>query len=142
MEAFSCEAISALIACPSTLLTLAESDGHLIGFAQVALRATHEMIDSKHAAELQRLYIQERFTGRGVGPRLLGAVERRAARGGASLLWATVWAGNERALGFYPRQDYQFIGSPMFVFQSEAQENRLFAKMLNGDGPDNTRQES
>ncbi|MGB3122219.1 MAG: GNAT family N-acetyltransferase, partial [Pseudomonas sp.] len=82
------------------------------------------------ASELQRLYIQERFTGLGIGQQLLQAAEHHAARQGASLLWATVWVGNERALGFYPRRGYAALGEPTYTFQGETHGNRLFGKAL------------
>jgi len=130
LQAFSPQAISALIAQPGTAIIVAEINGHLVGFAQVAMNAGHALISTPKAAELQRLYIQERFTGLGLGYRLLQAAEQRAGLGGASLLWATVWVGNERALGFYPRRGYELLGEPTYTFQNETHENRLFGKML------------
>lgn len=130
LQAFAPAAISRLMAQPGTVLVVAECNGHLVGFAQVKLRAEHAMIPAPDIAELQRLYIQERFTGLGIGYRLLQAAEQQAAQGGASSLWATVWAGNERALGFYPRRGYALLGSPTYSFQGETHENRLFGKAL------------
>ena len=88
------------------------------------------MISAPDVAELQRLYLQERFTGLGIGYRLLTAAEERAAQGGASLLWATVWVGNERTLGVYPKRGYVLLGSPTYSFQGETHQNRLFGKAL------------
>lgn len=130
LQAFAPHAIAALIAQPGTSLLVAETNGHLIGFAQIKLNASHSMIDTADAAELQRLYLQERFTGCGLGYQLLQAAEQNAARNGAALLWATVWVGNERALGFYPRRGYALLGSPTYSFQGETHGNRLFGKAL------------
>jgi len=130
LEAFSPATIANLMAQPDTSIIVAEVNHHLIGFAQVAMHAAHELISTPDAAELQRLYVQERFTGRGIGHRLLQEAERYARLGGASLLWATVWIGNDRALGFYPRQGYVQMGSPSYSFQDETHENRLFGKVL------------
>ncbi|NWB20284.1 GNAT family N-acetyltransferase [Pseudomonas sp. D4002] len=130
LQAFSPQTISALIAQPGTAIIVAEANGHLVGFAQVAMDTGHALISTPKAAELQRLYIQERFTGLGLGYRLLQAAEQRAGQGGASLLWATVWVGNERALGFYPRRGYELLGAPTYTFQNESHENRLFGKRL------------
>ncbi|MEE4308007.1 GNAT family N-acetyltransferase [Pseudomonas viridiflava] len=135
LEAFSRKSIAGIIAQPEAFIIVAESRGHLVGFAQVALRTAHEMIDEVQAAELQRLYVQERFTGLGVGKRLLKAAEQQAALGGALLLWATVWVGNDRALDFYPQMGYGLEGAPIYVFQGEAHENRLYAKRLDGFRP-------
>nr|WP_314528099.1 GNAT family N-acetyltransferase [uncultured Pseudomonas sp.] len=130
LEAFAPQVMARLIADPGISLLVAESNQHLVGFAQVRLNACHPMIEAPDVAELQRLYIQERFTGLGIGYQLLQAAEQRAALGGASLLWATVWDGNERALGFYPRRGYGLLGSPVYTFQGESHGNRLFGKAL------------
>lgn len=130
LDAFWPDAISEIISRPDALIVVAEVNHHLVGFAQVALRADHELIGDSSAAELQRLYVQERFTGRGVGYKLLQSAEEYARSGGASLLWATVWIGNERALGFYPRQGYEYLGRTFYTFQKETHENRLFGKNL------------
>lgn len=134
LQAFAPATISRLMTEPGSALVVAETNGHLVGFAQIKLRAGHAMLPSSNVAELQRLYIQERFTGRGIGYQLLQAGEQHAAMAGASLLWATVWVGNERALGFYPRRGYELLGSPTYTFQGETHENRLFGKTLSAGG--------
>ncbi|MBC2381491.1 GNAT family N-acetyltransferase [Pseudomonas sp. WS 5106] len=135
LEAFAPSTIARLMAEPGTSLIVAESHNHLVGFAQVKLNASHAMIEVANVAELQRLYIQERFTGLGIGYQLLQAAERCAARAGACMLWATVWVGNERALGFYPRRGYEALGSPTYTFQGETHGNRLFGKTLSVTAP-------
>lgn len=130
LHAFAPESIAQLIDQSGTALIVAEVNSHLVGFAQITLNARHSMIKAGDVAELQRLYLQERFTGRGIGQQLLDAAERHAAAAGASLLWATVWVENDRALGFYPRRGYAQLGSPTYTFQGETHENRLFGKSL------------
>ncbi|SFA90379.1 GNAT family N-acetyltransferase [Pseudomonas sp. NFPP24] len=135
LEAFAPQVMARLIADPGILLMVAESNHHLLGFAQVRLNARHPLIDAVDVAELQRLYIQERFTGLGIGYQLLQAAERGAVTGGASMLWATVWERNERALGFYPRRGYGLLGNPVHTFQGESHGNRLFGKALDVTAP-------
>ncbi|QHF05730.1 GNAT family N-acetyltransferase [Pseudomonas asturiensis] len=135
LDSFSPANLSELLAKSDTFIIVAEIDDHLVGFAQVAMNTGHNLIAHPNSSELQRLYVQERFTGRGVGYRLLEEAEKYAHLGGASLLWATVWAGNSRALSFYPRQGYEHLGSPAYTFQNETHENRLFGKAL-GQGTD------
>lgn len=130
LDSFSPDSLSKVIARPDTFIALAETDGHLVGFAQVAMNTSHERIANPRAGELQRLYLQERFTGQGIGPRLLEVAEQHARLGGASFLWATVWARNARALAFYPRQGYEHFGSQAYTLQNETHENQLFGKCL------------
>ncbi|KPB77437.1 GNAT family N-acetyltransferase [Pseudomonas cannabina] len=131
LDAFAPQAFASLLAEPANvMIRVAEVQRHLIGFAQVALRTDHSIVRDPDAAELQRLYVQERFTGRGAGGQLLEAAEQWAARKQASLLWATVWSDNQRALRFYPRKGYEVKGFPHYEFQGEIHGNSLFAKVL------------
>jgi GNAT superfamily N-acetyltransferase len=127
---FSPVAVSGLLSAPGTRFIVAERDGHMIGFAQLALGSIHELVPTRPAAELNRLYVQERFAGSGVGTALLREAEALAAAQGAVTLWLTGWAGNHRALAFYARRGYEDLGAASYVFESEQYETRVFAKAL------------
>jgi GNAT superfamily N-acetyltransferase len=127
---FSTEAIAAELAAAGSEFMVAERSGHLVGFAQLLHGPVHELVKAAPACKLQRLYVQERFTGAGLGTRLLRASEARAAARGAAVLWLTAWIGNARALAFYPRQGYFDAGSTPYIIEGVAYENRLFAKKL------------
>ena len=132
LQTYSQAAFEKAIAAPATKLVVAEHDAHLIGFAQVTLDASHALAPAGHRAELLRLYVQEPFTGRGVGTRLLARAEAVAADSGASVLWLTPWIHNARAIAFYGRRGYADHGVTWFRFEGESHENRLFAKSLQG----------
>ena len=132
VQTYSQAAFEAAIADPATQLVVAEHDAHLIGFAQVTLDASHELAPAGRQAELLRLYVQEPFTGVGVGTQLLARAEAAAAKAGASVLWLTPWVHNARALAFYGRRGYDDHGLTWFRFEGESHENRVFAKPLAG----------
>ena len=127
---FAIERIAAAIADAERVFLLAQRQGHLIGFAQLTRRASHELVAATDAAELDKLYVQERFTGTGVGGALLAEAEDHAARWGCTALWLTAWIHNTRALAFYRRRGYEERGSTLHVFEAESHENRLFVKAL------------
>ncbi len=122
--------ISALIASPAQSFILVERAAYLIAFAQITHGARHELVAAENVVELNRLYVQERFAGQGVGKALLNHVEALAAASGASKMWLTAWAKNLRALAFYAAQGYVDVGMTMYRFEHEAHENRLFVKPL------------
>jgi GNAT superfamily N-acetyltransferase len=126
--------VSALLETHSGRFIVAERTGHMIAFAQVTLGAMHGLVGGRPAAELNRLYVLERFSGTGVGTALLDRAESRAAESGASVLWLTAWEGNRRALRFYARRGYADVGSTPYVFEGERYENRVFVKPLDGRG--------
>jgi len=133
LGAFSTDACAAWLADPRMQVQVAEYDGHLVGFSQLTLGATHELAPPGTQAELFRLYVQEPFTGRGVGTALLRAAERLAGDAGATILWLTPWVHNRRALAFYARRGYRDHGLTWFRFEGESHENRVLAKRLGAD---------
>lgn len=133
----SLEAVDALLAMPATRVLVAEHAertgaraGVMVGFAQLTLDAPHPLVGDERAVELQRLYVLERFTGRGIGAALLRGAEELAASSGAVTLWLTAWEGNRRARAFYARHGYEDVGATLYTFEGEEFENRLFAKRL------------
>ena len=119
-----------LLQTPDLFILVAEQQGHLVGFAQVTLGTTHTLVDHPAPAELDRLYVQEPFTGHGLGRALLHAAEHEAARRGAGLLWLTPWVHNHRARHFYAREGYADVGLTWFEFEGERHENRLLTRPL------------
>ncbi len=132
---YSQDAFNAALADPRSRWCVAERSGHLIGFAQVTLGATHGLAPAGQQAELLRLYVQEPFTGMQVGTLLLTCAERLASEGGASVLWLTPWVHNHRAIAFYIRRGYEDFGLTQFVFEGESHENRVHAKRLRDVNP-------
>jgi GNAT superfamily N-acetyltransferase len=126
---------AALLADPAVTLLAAECDGHLVGFSQVRNGAGHALVPESAASELGRLYVQERFTGRGVGRDLLRHAEKAAAARGADTLWLTAWEGNARALQFYPRCGYENLGMTVYSFEGEDFPNHLFGKRVRHVAP-------
>ncbi len=104
--AFSTEAFAALLARPGTTITVAVLADALVGFAQTTLGTAQALAPAGAPAELDRLYVQEPYTGCGLGSRLLRSQEAFAAAHGAAVLWLSPWVGNHRALRFYARHGY------------------------------------
>ncbi len=130
LQSFSPRTIEALIAEPAVTFVLAESSEHLIGFAQWTTGTRHARVNSVNPAELKRLYVQERFAGRGVGTLMLQASERAARSQGVDALWLQAWVHNDRALRFYAKHAYVDLGSTEFRMGDEVHENRVLAKQL------------
>ncbi len=134
LESFAPETISANIERSDSIFLLAEVDEHLVGFTQICLQTGHPLVSDQHAAELKRLYVQERFVGHGIGWQLLRSAEREASARGASTIWVTVWERNTRALQFYPRQGYEETGLAVHRLQAESHPNVFFCKSVSLSG--------
>ena len=130
LSAYSEAAFAEAIASPSARLCIAERADHVIGFSHLTLDVSHALAPIGQQAELLRLYVQERFTGKHVGSQLLAEAECFAAEFGVSVLWLTPWVHNLRARTFYERRGYEDYGLTSFVFEGESHENRVYAKRL------------
>jgi GNAT superfamily N-acetyltransferase len=130
LSAYAPEVYQRLLRAPATFILVAERQGHLLGLAQVTLGTRHPLVQAAAPAELDRLYVQQPFTGRGLGRLLLQAAERGAAARGAGTLWLTPWVHNHRARHFYAREGYADLGRTWFEFEGERHENRVLARPL------------
>lgn len=130
LETFTPQRFGAWLGDPTSQLIVAEQGRHLVGFAHAVQGATHEHVHSDHPCELLRLYVQEPFTGQGIGKQLIVQAEATARNQGATTLWLTLWSGNARALGFYRACGYADLGQTWYQMDGEAIENRVVAKAL------------
>lgn len=130
LAAFSTDRMLGHLQEPDTAFVVAERRDHLVGFAQLTLGQPQERVTAQRPCELFRLYMQEPFTGRGLGTRLLQAAEALAAARGATAIWLRTWVHNRRALAFYAARGFTDVGAAWYRFEGEAHENRVLVKPL------------
>lgn len=108
---------------PAHLLLVAEADNHLVGYADLAFASPCATAPDLRT-ELATLYIQEHFTGRGIGGRFLEACASEARRRcGDPGFWLSVYHLNARAIAFYRKHGFEAHGSFFFEFGGERHEN-------------------
>jgi diamine N-acetyltransferase len=135
---FDLPVIEALLATPRRQLLLAEACGHLRGFVQLMpgplpQGARADGAAASVACEVERLYVQPRWQGRGVGRALMQQAGRQVLAAGRPWLWLTAWVGNTHALAWYARQGWQDVGATPYTFEGETFENRVLVKRLHPD---------
>jgi diamine N-acetyltransferase len=123
------EAIQAAeIADRDRVTILAEADGQLVGFGQLRWGQPPDCVRANRAAEIQRLYVDRPWHGRGVAQALMEALMDAAAEGGAQSVWLGVWEKNPRALAFYLKSGFVEVGEHTFVVGHDAQRDLLLAR--------------
>jgi len=127
LAGYSPEAFAPRLADRDVSFVLAETRGHLIGFAELH-HGSACPADPSARDELVRLYVQQPFQRQGIGAQLMRHAEQRARTAGAEALWLSAWCGNERALAFYPAMGYKDVGHAEHVIEGRAYPNRLFLK--------------
>lgn len=95
----------------SVLLVVGAPGGGLAGFAVTGAGST--------LAYLQRVAVDPRFQGTGIGRSLVRASARWAQRAGATSIMLNTQVGNEPALRLYASEGYDTLDEPLEVLISE-----------------------
>ncbi|KAI5867092.1 acyl-CoA N-acyltransferase [Durotheca rogersii] len=106
--------------------------GAVLGFVQLVRGETDPSLsgDASSHAEMRRLYVDTAAHGRGIGSKLIAAVESRAKADGFQLLWLTVWEDNKSAQRLYQRLGYRKAGETEFATGECIQTDYVLTKDL------------
>jgi ribosomal protein S18 acetylase RimI-like enzyme len=102
-----------LLAKPDTVLLLAEADAALIGYGLAHVMAVGDTwlpdtwATGARIGEIESLAVLPEYRGRGVGTRLLDALERELEADGVRDLVLGVLPGNAAAIRLYERHGYR-----------------------------------
>ena len=115
---------------PDSIIVAYNKD-HPIGVAELDFQNKCP-IDNLPGAELNKLYVLERFCSKGIGGNLLKKAEEKAIEKGFAQLWLEVWLENPRAIQFYEKQHYQPVGVVDFPMETNTYQNMVMWKELTG----------
>ena len=102
-------AFSALFIDPSAHGYIAEVDDSMAGYVRTLFNREENRL------YLTALYLLPDFQGRGIGKRLVRAVEEHAAGRHIEEILVGVMVQNSRALGFYEKEGFQFTREEPFI---------------------------
>lgn len=129
-ESFGTQIQQQEILDPNMLSLLAESEGELIGYAQVVLNSPAECVAARQASELRTLYVANNWHGRGVAQKLMAEVFAAAHNVQSDWLWLGVWEHNPKAIAFYKKYDFEAYGDHVFQLGSDPQRDIILAASL------------
>jgi len=126
---FAPDLIEEMIKTRPESLFIAYYKGNPVGAAELVYDSVCKLRNI-NAVELSKLYVLERFYGKGIGYGLLNRVEEEVQARGYKDLWFEVYAHNPRAIAFYKRQNYKIIGDTLFPMEFNTYENKLMSKKI------------
>lgn len=115
---------------PNRLTLLATHEWHLIGFVQLRWGNTPDCVEANSAGELQRLYVDKDWHGKGVAQDLMQAAMAAMQRKGNDVIWLGVWEHNPRAIAFYKKNGFVEVGSHVFPLGNDPQRDIIMMKSL------------
>ncbi len=108
---------------------VAEENQHLVGVVVIDLFSECPISKAK-SPELTTLYVQEYFTGRGIGASLLEMAIEYCQSLSFPKLWLTVNSENVRAIDFYNALGFTKSGTRQFALEDETHENLVLEKLI------------
>ncbi|KAI1358174.1 acyl-CoA N-acyltransferase [Xylaria arbuscula] len=109
-----------------------DTSGKVLGLVQLVRGLSEPCVpgDPTTHAELRRLYVETTAHGRGIGSKLIAAVEEQARAEGFKQLWLTVWEHNPKAERLYLRLGYRKYGDVDFITGTCVQTDHVLSKAL------------
>jgi ribosomal protein S18 acetylase RimI-like enzyme len=126
---FSTAYIENIICQDQDRLLIAYNNSNPIGVAEL-IYDSHCPIRKIQIPELSKLYVLERFYGKGIGSGLLQKTELILTGKGYKELSLEVWLENNRAIAFYKKHGFEIIGETDFPMETNTYRNYVMAKKL------------
>lgn len=130
-QTFSPEKQLAEIADPARVVWIAEDgEGQAVGYAMLRVGDAEPVVVGQRPAEVQRIYADAEFHGRGVGAALMNACVERALALGCDVIWLGVWERNPRAIAFYQKMGFAAVGAHTFLLGRDLQQDLVMSRAL------------
>lgn len=84
------------------------------GYAKLIQSPPPECINSNSCIELQRLYVDSDYRGKGIGKLLEAHCEANAKKRNISDIWLRVWEGNTVAQDIYRKWEFKIVGKESY----------------------------
>ncbi|MFD2246246.1 GNAT family N-acetyltransferase [Pontibacter ruber] len=111
------------LADPYTEFIIVEAEGEAVAYLKLNTGAAPEAIQAKNPLQINRLYILQEWTGKGLGDRLMQLSLDKARQKGHDVVWLTVWEHNERAMRFYHKYGFREVGELEFILGEDVQRD-------------------
>jgi len=108
---------------PDTEFVIAEVQEQAVAYVKLNAATAPEAITGRNPLQISRLYLLQKWTGRGLGDKLMQLCLEKARRNGHDVVWLTVWEHNERAKRFYRKYGFKEAGELTFILGSDVQRD-------------------
>ena len=105
-----------------------EEGYELVGYAQLRWGNAPPCVLALRPAEIQRIYVDQRWHGKGIAQALMSQVLTAALRGNADQVWLGVWENNPRALAFYQKSGFNRVGHHVFQLGDDPQHDWILCR--------------
>lgn len=126
---------AAEIADPGRTTLLCHVGDRLAGYGQLRWNTGPTCVIARRPAEIQRLYVDAPWHGKGIAQLLMDSLLEKAAATGADVVWLGVWERNPRAIAFYRKSGFDIVGEHTFLLGTDPQRDLVLARKSELEGP-------
>lgn len=124
-NAFSLDKLRSELENENTCFYFVLSDDKVIGYLKINKGSAQSDIKDAQSLELERIYVIQKFQGKGIGQWLLHQVLQIARKEALNYVWLGVWEKNQAATRFYQRHGFQKFGTHPYYIGEDKQTDCL-----------------
>ncbi len=128
--AFSLETLRNELLNPDSFFYLAYWQTHIVGYLKVNIGLAQTENMGEDYFEIQRIYVDRDYHGKGIGESLLQQAFYLAQTFLKKYIWLGVWEENYRAVHFYKKFGFESFGTHTFEYGSRMDTDILMRKTL------------
>jgi ribosomal protein S18 acetylase RimI-like enzyme len=113
---------------PSTNFYFIKQLDKVLGYLKINEADAQTEQREEASLEIERIYIQKDFQGKGIGQYLLDFSIQLTIDKKFKLIWLGVWEHNLKAIHFYQKNNFQFFGKHSFFLGQDEQTDLLMER--------------
>lgn len=129
-DAFSVDQMKKELQDSDAQFLVAEDAGYSIGYLKLRAFRTYDCIPDPKPMELERIYVDQNWIGKGVGAALMKKAIAITKEMGYKTLWLGVWQENESSIRFYNKWGFEAVGVKEFVVGEDVQYDHIMLRAI------------
>lgn len=115
---------------PETEFVIVEVQEQAVAYVKLNTGEAPDAISGKKPLQISRLYLLQKWTGHGLGDKLMQLCLEKARKNGHDVVWLTVWEHNERARRFYQKYKFEEAGELTFILGQDVQRDLYMQRQV------------
>ena len=124
-NAFSKETLGKSLKTPKVSYSFVYLETEVVGYIKLNEEEAQSDIKSSDSLELERIYVREKFQGKGIGAWILNEVKKITIEKKKTYLWLGVWEHNTEAIKFYEKYGFSKFGTHPYYLGKDKQTDWL-----------------
>jgi len=110
---------------PDSQFFFAKLGEEILGYIKINHGSAQTVLPNEKGIEIERIYVNLKAKGQGIGKSLLEKTVMLAKNTGAKYIWLGVWEHNKDAIRFYEKNGFRSFGEHIFYLGNDPQTDLL-----------------